>query len=255
MDKVLSSLIDNCWDYYVKYRDMQNSPIVSPSIPVFWFGDITKYQNESSKKVITLAINPSNDEFRLDKKDNYNFIRFKMGQEIYMKNNLNKLDKDVLFQTLNNYFMDMPYKWFNRMETPLNCIGSSYGEIIRSKKYSNHAIHIDLCPLSTKLKWGKISECIQEQLLIDFKDILNEFIKYLNPDIILSSLSEKSLDDYFNINAKEDCIKNFENKSGGFIRNYYHNGICLINGRNMRGTPFGAMTYDFIKNSLDNMEV
>lgn len=254
MDNQLSILIDKCWDYYVKYRDMQNSPLVNPCIPVFWFGDLNKYQNESSKKVITLAINPSNDEFRFKKTGSYNFIRFKKGQEIYTKHKLNIVNKNVFIETLNNYFKDKPYSWFYRMEAPLNCINSSYGEIIQSGKYSNYAIHTDLCPLSTFQKWGKLPGNIQNQLLMDFKNILNDFINYLNPDIILSSLSENNLKKYFNINAKGDCIKNIENDNGGFIRKYKYNDIYLINGRNMRGTPFGAMTYDFIKNSLDSME-
>ncbi|QGG48013.1 hypothetical protein [Heliorestis convoluta] len=255
MDSQLNSIIEKSWYLYVKYRGKDNAFIVKPSIPILWFGNYSKYKN-SHKKVVTLAINPSNDEFKLNKDDPYSFIRFKRGAEIYFKNSLSNEDKLIYVETLNKYFEDEPYNsWFRRLETPLNYINSTYGGKTGDYRYSNYALHIDLCPLATQEKWGKINNSIKDSLIEDFQPLLNDLIEYLNPSIIMASISSSSLKSLFNIRSKEDAVVSFENQSNGFVRKYKYNDIYIYNGRNMRGTPFGAMTNEFIQDSLRKMEV
>jgi hypothetical protein len=255
LDQELSLIIDMCWKHFIKFRDMEDSAIVNPSIPVLWFGDLIRYMEGSRKRVVTLAINPSSDEFRLNKKDLFNFIRFKQGKDIWFKDRLEDSDKLIFIDTLNEYFKDEPYKWFKRLETPLNCIDATLGGKLQNGDFSNTAIHIDLCPLATKEKWKDVEGTVKEALKEDARLLLSKLLQYLKPDVILASISEEDIMSIFNLSAKKDYEAEFKNNKGGFIRQYNYKGIKLIVGRSMQGTPFGAMTNDFIKENLEALGV
>ena len=72
MDKILSDIINEYWCDYTAHQEKKY--IVSPSIPIIWFGDIEKYMR-SKLKVVTIALNPSNREFGTQPTDY--FFRFK----------------------------------------------------------------------------------------------------------------------------------------------------------------------------------
>ena len=87
-------------DYINDFNSKQQLDfVVKPSIPVVWFGDMTAYQ-ESKKKIVTIALNPSLSEFTEKRFDQIN---------------LGAVDAvEKLAQTLNKYFKVNPYwKWFN----------------------------------------------------------------------------------------------------------------------------------------------
>ena len=191
MDKALNQIITRCWEQFIKYKNIDNSPIVKESIPILWFGNLEEYQN-SPEKIITFAINPSSDEFRLKKKDEFNFVRFREGEKIYSKDSLSDCDMQIFINTLNNYYIDTPYSWFNRFEFPLNCVNASYGGKSKNGDFPNTAIHIDLCPLATSLKWAEVPKNIQDALTKDSEIILNNLLNYLKPDKILASMAKKN---------------------------------------------------------------
>jgi hypothetical protein len=253
VDQELSRIIDRCWESFVKFRDRVNSSIVKPSIPILWFGDLEEYQKLGNKKIVTLAINPSNEEFRLNANSNSRFDRFNQGREIWFKDYLNNSEKELFIETLNNYYRIEPYEWFYRLETPLNYIGSTYGGKMQSTSFSSCAIHIDLCPLSTSDKWRDVPSDIKNEMKADGEILLTRLLQYLEPDIILASISAGDLKSIFNLRAKKDAQVRYENDKGGFIRKYNYRGIELIVGRNMHGTPFGAMTNNFIKEGLEKV--
>lgn len=251
MDKTLSQIIEMSWEIFNKYKYIDNSPIVNQSIPILWFGDLEAYK-ESEEQIITFAINPSSDEFMLKEKDESNFKRFKEGEKIYSKNSLSDSDKNILCGTLNNYYKDKPYgKWFNWLEFPLNCVNTSYGGKLKNGNFSNTAIHIDLCPLATSSKWADVPKDIQKALIKDSEIILNSLLDYLKPNKILVSMAKDKLENVFGKTAIEEKLKKeYLNGNGGFVRKYDFNGIDLIAGRNMRGTPFGGMSNEFIEDSI-----
>jgi hypothetical protein len=253
MDEQLNKIIDMCWNHFVKFRDRSNSPIVNPSIPILWFGDLEEYQG-SAKRIVTLAINPSNDEFRLDKNDSYGFVRFKQGRKIYFKDSLDDNDRLVFFNTLNKYYKDEPYRWFKRLEAPLNCLNATYGGKFQNGDFTNYSVHIDLCPLSTSKKWRDVDSSVKEELKLEGITLLHMLLEYLKPQIILASISQTDIKTIFNLNPKRDLILEYKNDSGGFIRKYIYTESKLIVGRNMKGTAFGGMTNDFIRKSLKEME-
>lgn len=250
MDKTLSQIIEMSWELFNKYRYIDNSPIVNTSIPILWFGDLEAYE-KSPEKIITFAINPSSDEFKLKKTEEFNFARFKDGEKIYLKDSLSDSDKDILCGTLNNYYKDEPYKkWFKWLESPLNCVNASYGGKLKNGDFENTAIHIDLCPLATSSKWGDVNENVKDALIKDSEIILNSLISYLEPKKILASMSEEKLKNVFKtINIKKP-EKEYRNDKGKYIRKYKYNNIDLIVGYNMQGTPYGAMTKEFIEDSI-----
>lgn len=253
MDKKLSQIIEMSWELFNKYRYIDNSLIVDPSIPILWFGDLEAYEESpEGERVITFAINPSSDEFRLTKKEEFNFVRFKEGKKIYSKDSFSDSDMKIFKDTLNNYYKDEPYKkWFKWLESPLNCVNASYGGKLKNGDFSNTAIHIDLCPLATSLKWGDVPKNIQKALIMDSEIILSNLIDYLKPNKILASMAQKKLENVFGKATIEKKLKkDYSDGKGGFIKKYDYNGIDLIVGKNMRGTPFGGMAKEFIEDSI-----
>lgn len=245
----LWDVIDSCWAHFVSFRDADNSLIANPSIPILWFGDYRKYM-DSPNKIVTVAINPSSDEFKLKKDTSFNFVRFKYGEKIFKNDKLNEEEKLIYFNTLNQYFYDTPYEWFKRLETPLNCLDATYGGKYINNDCMNIAIHLDLCPLATSIKWGNLSANERKPLEKEGAVVLNQLLKALSPDIIVVSISESYIKRIFNVEPKDEIIDSYTNDAGGYIKTYKYNGSWLIAGRNMKGTPYGGMSYDFIKESL-----
>lgn len=188
MDRELSDLIDSYWSDYVKHKGKEY--IVSPSIPIVWFGDIEAYK-KSKIKVVTIAINPSNNEFPKGADGEPSFSRFPNAEKLYAKERLTQEDKILLAGTLNGYFKNEPYmKWFDYYEKPLNVLGVSY------KSGENIALHIDIyTALATNPKWtgstiinGKERKLTQkEKNSITNIDLFKKLLDYLKPSVIIFS--------------------------------------------------------------------
>lgn len=213
-----------------------NQYIVKNSIPVIWFGDIEKYKY-SKKKIITIGLNPSNDEFIEDRFKIINFADRDMNKNI-----------DSLKNTLNVYFHNNPYKlWFSRGEHVLNAFDASYYD-----KFNNTAIHIDIyTAIATNPTWGKLNKNIKEKL--QRTDLFNMLLDYLNPDIILVSVNKAIFEKIFKDFALDDeKYEKENNKSTFYIRKYHKDKKLLFWIFNNRGTAFG-LSYKFMDKNIREM--
>ena len=98
----IMSLIENVFNEFMR-SDFTNC-IVPFSIPIIWFGDVESYF-KSRLKVITVSLNPSNNEFGNTKKDIAYTTKFRFPDFDGTSN--------TLYNAYNNYFKSNPYNsWF-----------------------------------------------------------------------------------------------------------------------------------------------
>ncbi len=194
IDERLKSLIKS---YIEDFIEKQNNPelknvIVENSIPVIWFGDIDKYL-KSKLRVITVALNPSVKEFYNSKtntvENRFEIVDFQQG---VTDDSINSLK-----ETLCQYFKTnalKPYSlWFSWPEYALNCLGATYYDLpkhrINEADCYNTAVHIDVySAIATDPTWSKLEYDIQNKL--KNTDLFSELVKYLDPDIIMVSVSD-----------------------------------------------------------------
>ena len=166
--------------------------IVKPSLPILYFGDLNKYF-KSEIKIVTVALNPSDMEFKKHKSDkNYSFHRFPLWDP--KKNNL--------IEALNTYYhkdKNPYYEWFDKSFEPLlNGINASY---YNHKNFSNRALHTDLCsPLATNPTWTKLSKYFPndvKNLTKIGREIWRDLINEIEPDVILISLKKEVVEKEF----------------------------------------------------------
>ena len=257
MDQKLANLMDAYWADFVEKRD--DTFVVKPSIPIIWFGDMEAYQ-KSKRKIVTVAINPSNKEFmENDSSTQYSFCRFHGGEKLWEKDVLTADDKELLYSVLNNYFKDFPYDWFNNFEKPLNCLEATY---YPDNEQELTAIHIDVkSAIATDPTWGDIKDK-QAQNRLSNTALFEQLLEYLKPDIILFSKGQDSFKEIFDRDIKEDAddyFKNEKEKKGKKDQPIYiavhrlvvcGRKVVVIAGRNMHGTPFGGFTPGFIEEKL-----
>ena len=131
---ISQSIIDKTLQYFDKYS--RENFVVEPSLPILYFGDLMDYE-KSNLKVLTVGKNPSDNEFKLQKNDDFSYCRFaKWNPET--KN---------LMESLNPYFDDKPLKqWFSSFEPILNGMDSSFYK----GKFQNRVLHTDICSIGRK---------------------------------------------------------------------------------------------------------
>jgi len=171
---ISQNLIDKTLQYFDKYS--KEDFVVKPSLPILYFGNLEDYE-KSKLKVVTVGKNPSDNEFKLKKNDNYSFCRFKNWDP----------DARNLIESLNPYFEDNPLKqWFSSLEPILNGMGSSF---YKKNKFPNRALHTDICsPLATNPTWSKLTKENQNLLFKEGFEIWKQLIEELQPDIMLISV-------------------------------------------------------------------
>lgn len=200
--------------------------VVKNSIPIVWFGDMDKYLS-SNKKIVTVSLNPSDNEFPKRGKRRFNVEVSNIAQ---------------LYNTLCSYFKFNPYMgWFGKFENVLNCLDASY-----YSNCENVAIHIDIySAIATNPTWGRLEEFQQEQ--IENTELFERLLEYLDPDVIVFSANQKVFEKTF---GKYNLFYDKKIGNVGFIRVYSHNSTYLISGRNYNGTPFGGMKHDDIQETI-----
>lgn len=180
--KKIISLLEKSMRHYDEYKSKKF--IVSPSIPILYFGDIEEYAS-SKIKIVTVALNPSSLEFKQHKDEVHSsFFRFSDWEKT--KNH---------YSALNKYFKkdSNPLDWFNNSFEPLlNGLNASY---FSDKNYENRVLHTDLCsPLATEKGWTDFSKekpTEAKKLMAFGKDLWRELINILEPDIILVSVRDE----------------------------------------------------------------
>ncbi|AUC61252.1 hypothetical protein AA637_08800 [Cyanobacterium sp. HL-69] len=198
---ISNELIKKTFDYYDKFKDYD--VVVSPSLPILYFGDLASYE-KSDLKIVTVGKNPSDNEFRLKKNDSFSFVRFSNWE-----NNTRNLT-----HTLNSYFEDKPLKqWFSCFEPILNGLSASYYR----NNYPNIVLHTDICsPLATNPTWSKLTKGIQSDLYKEGLEIWKMLIEELQPDLILISIPRDIFQSIFKSTGKE--LINFSQKKDGELR-------------------------------------
>lgn len=194
--KKFKNLINDSWNHFEKYRTRSETirnikyEVLYPSIPILYFGDFNSYI-KSSKRIITVSLNPSYSEFPY-----YNiFARFKGGKKIYDKNTLNDIEKQYYLDVLNQYFdkNSCPYNWFEHLDHLLQNIGCSYYDNISD----NISLHTDICtPLATNPTWSEFRKGARSLSKLIEKDgisIWHDLIKILQPEVVLMSFSIRYL--------------------------------------------------------------
>ncbi len=168
-----------------------NRWVVPDSIPIAYFGDLHGYMS-SSKRVITVGLNPSDREFEKDR----------FGPEVKAS-----LRADTLERALSNYFAFQPYtRWFNlSFETLLQPLGCSfYGLNYPGKAppwwrpQRNVALHTDLCsPLATRLKWSNrdLPDAVKDDLRKWGVPFWKKLVAALKPSMILISVRKAHRND------------------------------------------------------------
>ena len=183
--KIFDDILDELWTHFNNYKD--EDWVTKNSIPILFFGNINKYI-ESQTKIITVAKNPSHNEFP-DK-----IKRFETDINL-LKNN------EKYLNTLSQYFKQNPLtEWFNSFEKLLQYLNASYyednypsnsGNTFDWKPKENIVLHTDICsPLSTNPTWSlllKKNPNLKSELSKIGTLLWHKLIQILKPDIILLS--------------------------------------------------------------------
>lgn len=217
MDERLKEIIEEYISDFKQKRELDF--IVKSSIPIVWFGDIEKYLT-STKKVVTVGLNPSLNEFS------------KKRIHIHCED----LCADKLYCALNNYFKIDPYRnYFNHFNKILEVQNATYNVGLRDK---STAIHIDVfSSMATNPMWGKLSK-FQQNTINQF-GLFKKLLDYLSPNVILISVKRQIVLDTFNL--KPNCLIYEKHSSNGpELEIYKQNNRLIIYGRNRKGSPFSV---------------
>lgn len=162
---------------------------VACSIPILYSGKVSEYE-QSALRIITVGLNPSDAEFRCDRKVRAYDFQCRDASEIE--------------RVCSKYFECHPYtRWFNAYERVLQPLGASYyGRSYPCKEnvpawwrcQDNRAVHTDLLtPLVTRPTWSKLCAATQRELSSKGVALWRELVGVLKPDLILISVSKKHL--------------------------------------------------------------
>lgn len=198
---VNANLIKTVKQYFAEHKSQ--SFVVSPSIPILYFGDEVAYR-KSKLKVITVGKNPSWNEF-FDPSNRLFYIKYRFPN----------WDGSNLTHVLNEYFIQKPLKqWFSSFEPILNGLKCSYYPNIQ---FQNIALHTDICsPIATQPTWSKLNLSQQQLLFKQGVEIWWNLIEDLEPDLILVSIPRYLF------------LQNISNVLGDPIHIISHKGNSLI---------------------------
>lgn len=194
-----TDLLDKTLSYFNQFQDEHF--VVKPSLPILYFGDTLSYKN-SPVKIVTVGKNPSLNEFRLKKTDDYSFVRFPKWNE----------GSKNLQDCLDSYFENNPLRsWFSSFEPILSGLNASY---YKGSKKINLALHTDVCsPLATDPTWSLLNDNQRGVLFKEGIALWKQLIEELEPDILLVSIPKNLFHEIFSSSGKELVV--FENKKDG----------------------------------------
>lgn len=239
----LEPLIDAAWQCY---ESLKNEPyVVTPSIPILFFGDSERYWR-SSIKIITVGLNPSQREFPPSEP----LQRFRSAANV-TPHNITPQRATAYLAALNTYFRNDPYRlWFGAFEPILNGLDASYYD-----GHANAALNTDLCsPLATAPTWSGLTAVQQSTLMASGVALWHQLVAKLQPDIVIMSIAQHHLGRLrFTLNAPFRVIYTLEHRiDGSTKRTPYHvyatdmsitanHRALLIWGRAAH-TPFGLLS-------------
>ena len=205
-------------------------------LPIKWFGDRREYES-SGVRVITVALNPSDLEFRKnDKETCRTSLRFP---------DYNPEDKSTLEQALNSYFRNNPLGWFKQgFEPILGGMGVSYFSGSRTQR----ALHTDFCTwYATDPTWSRPTD--MKNAKMDLFEQGNkewlELVDELRPDIMIFSIPGSYVD---KLKIDTEVFVSIDKTQSGQARKkpriirkgIYKNALCIF-GTTVN-TPFGDIS-------------
>lgn len=154
-----------------------SNSIVPYSVPILWFGDSEKYF-KSDLKIITVSLNPSDNEFKIKKTDQYS-TKYRFSA---YNGSINSL-----YVAYNKYFSEQPYNaWFK----------ASFISVLESFDAShynnavNTVLHTDIgSAFATNPTWSGLSNDDRQVLEPMGSKSWHDLMKILEPNIILFSAS------------------------------------------------------------------
>lgn len=173
-DPALGALVARAWELHASETARPASPVVRPSMPILFFGDLDAYR-ASPRRVITVGLNPSAAEFPASDP----WCRFPAmaapGDH----------SPDTYLAALSAYFRTQPYsRWFAAFAPLLGGLGASFHAGAEST-----ALHTDLCsPLATSPTWSRLGAA-RGPLAIAGIPLWHELMAALAPDLIVVSVA------------------------------------------------------------------
>lgn len=188
----LMSLAQKCYEsFIVAQNNSELRPyLIKGTLPILYFGDIEAYF-KSQYKIITAAINPSDNEFHNETTKEFFYKRFPQFEGIVKENALNNENILQYLSALNSYFKtgNDYKKWFKT--TPRNNLFAPFSASYYDNA-PNRVIHTDtLSPFATFPTWGDIAKKTQRRFSDIGIPLWNELVEILEPDIIFMSLNKK----------------------------------------------------------------
>jgi hypothetical protein len=174
--EALRALAEEAWAQFEEASARAPEIVVSPSVPILYFGDSKAYAR-APLKVITVGLNPSLKEFPSTDP----WLRFPGARA-----NGARPSVEGYLDSLDAYFRTRPYRgWFDPgFEPILRGIGASY--------YSGAALHTDIAsPVATNPTWSGLKE--RRALVPDGAALWRELVEVLAPDVLLISVARRHL--------------------------------------------------------------
>jgi hypothetical protein len=165
---------------YNDYKSIHSNSTIKNVIPILWFGDMIKYLI-SDKKIVTVSLNPSNNEFGSVKKGIAYSTQYRFPDYVGTI--------ESLITAYNNYFKinRSPYhSWFKAsFSAILQSFDASHYDIA-----ANNALHTDIAiPYATDPTWTGLTNAEKHYFESIGQKIWHELITILEPDVILISAS------------------------------------------------------------------
>lgn len=153
---------------------LQN-PTIESSEVIQWGAPIPSFGDPTVAQLATLGLNPSDKEYT-DSSGNEleeNFRRFHTLRSLEIESWRKATDQhiELIEKSCTEYFLRNPYNnWFKPLDSIISGTSSSY----YNKLF--HAVHLDLIPFATKLKWANLKPKQKEALLKSSEHILGKII-------------------------------------------------------------------------------
>ena len=205
--------------------DICESAVMTWSCPIPYFGTLRK------SKIATLGINPSNREFvdAAGEELNGEARRFPTLRSLRLNSwsDASSIDVASIVDACDAYFAGNPYdRWFRVLDAVLSRTGASYYCPERM------AVHLDLVPYATEVKWGAMESHQRRRLLAASTDLLGGLLRDSAVELLI--LSGASV------------VHEFERAAGVVLAKEHHAGWDLIRpgSRTVRGIGYvGAVSH------------
>jgi hypothetical protein len=186
--EAMREYVRSVWRVYSDALADPRHPLVRPSVPIAWFGDLDAYAR-SPVRIMTVGLNPSRSEFPACDP----FLRFRRAEPLAQRSELSEADVDLYVGAISRYFADHPYRrWFDgSYREVLKGIGATFYPSALSRVT---AIHSDLMStLATDPTWTGLSRARQLNLARDGVALWHRLTEVVKPQVVVASLAERHL--------------------------------------------------------------